>query len=280
MDSAADLIFTVHQLKGCEALTAWMDLSRRASQAKIAAASTEEKDEIWAVETYAAAVVEYLSAYIAIRERRYYEAWCQLEHAEIALRWISLNPINLEIAVLASKLATTVELWQSAFPYRIFASPGYRYKNWKCSICGLKSTPVSPCGHSVGRVYDGKLCTRLITEVDILEISIVRHPVQKYSVLAPSDSDHNFDAVDYIISVLRGPFYRWTGFWTHKRHPHDHWKDVTHEAPCPCGSQLRYSECCLLEEGVRLKHFALRVEDPMPGISNEVISGRKRQTRK
>jgi hypothetical protein len=264
------LVLAIRQAGRCEDVVIWEGFEKQAITAKADPASLD-RDGLWAVQTYAGAVCEYLSAYNEMREGRYYEGWCQLERVEIALHWIALNPIEASITAMAADLATTVELWQSIFPYRIFASPSFRYKDWKCSICGLKGTPVSPCGHTIGKVYDGELCTRTITDLEMLEISLVRHPVQKYSVMTPDDSEHDFSAVDYVLSLIPGPFHGWTGTWTHKRHDHRHFSEHAPEAPCPCESKLRYGECCLLEGGVRLRHFAMQIEGPMPEAYNEVI---------
>jgi hypothetical protein len=43
----------------------------------------------------------------------------------------------------------------------------------ECSICGQDP---EDCLHINGRVYDGKRCTRIITDADILEISLVGRP--------------------------------------------------------------------------------------------------------
>ncbi|MGH9392681.1 MAG: hypothetical protein ACRD1E_00800, partial [Terriglobales bacterium] len=155
---------------------------------------------------------------------------------------------------LIESRAELVDLWQSLFPYRFFASPGMRYKKWACSICGKQSTPIEPCGHLPNKVYAGELCYRTILEAEPLEISIVTDPVQKYSVL---QLDYDYSVVRYVLDHLDGPFHEWSGAWSFKRHDHSHFADHPSDGPCPCKSDLRYEECCLLTEGVRLPHFQM-----------------------
>lgn len=54
-------------------------------------------------------------------------------------------------------------------------SVAYVVQGSECSICGEDP---NDCAHIAGRVYDGSHCYRLITQADILEISVVRRPRQ------------------------------------------------------------------------------------------------------
>lgn len=219
-----------------------------------------------------------MTAFEQMREGDYYKAWCGLEQVELALHWIALNPTRPEIEALAADHARTVSMWQSVFPYRVFASPAFRHKAWSCSICGKKSTPVRPCGHRVGTVYGGELCVHRITDTEILEISMVRHPVQKYSVLTPSDGEHDFSAVDYVMNHLSRPFHRWFGEWGYRRHDHSRFSDVGLTEPCPCDAGLRYGECCRPKGGVRLRHFAIQVAGNTTYQEGVVSSGVKKRS--
>ena len=238
-------------------------------------APPEARNAFWSVETYAEAMATYVAAFRHLKTGKYYKGWCALEQVELTLQRILDNPRPELIGKLAVDRAETVALWQSAFPYKIFASPGFLYQDWSCTICGRKSTPIDPCGHTVGKVYAGELCAHRITKMKILEISLVRDPVQKYSVLTPEDREHDFSMVAYIVRRLDGPFHPWTGEWTYKRHPHEGFAQHGTLEPCPCGSTLRYSECCLPEPGVRLKHFAMQMAGDAPFEQGVVFSGLK-----
>ncbi|MGJ4904570.1 hypothetical protein ACQR0V_23585 [Bradyrhizobium sp. HKCCYLS2058] len=234
----------------------WRELSRNAKYLKTGPIPSEEKNRLWAIQTFADGTVLYLDAYHLMARGKFYDGWCNLEKAELAFARLIENPFLKRIGPLTKDRAQLVALWQSLFPYRHFASPGMRYKKWACSICGVQSTPVEPCGHVVGRVYAGQLCYRIIYEAEPLEVSLVTDPVQKYSVL---HLDYDYSVVQYVLDHLTSAFHLWDGEWTHKRHSHANFADRPHDGPCPCASKLRYVECCLLEEGVRLPHFQMVV---------------------
>lgn len=139
-----------------------------------------------------------------------------------------------------------------------------RLRDWACSICGKKSTPISPCGHKPGIVYAGELCIRVIKSFEALEVSIVTNPVQKYSVLFPEGLTFDYSLVEFALSKLQGPFQEWDGNWTTKRHSHEQFLGVAPTDPCPCSSHLHYAECCLPTEGVLLPHFAMTLEGNQP----------------
>lgn len=56
---------------------------------------------------------------------------------------------------------------------RIGMSPGFVVKRSECSVCGKDP---EDCEHITGRKYDGQFCHRVITEADLLEISMVDRP--------------------------------------------------------------------------------------------------------
>lgn len=58
---------------------------------------------------------------------------------------------------------------------RVGLSPGYVIRKAECCIC--HSDPGN-CNHITGREYDGEVCVRLITEADLLEVSLVGRPAQ------------------------------------------------------------------------------------------------------
>ncbi|MBY5524295.1 hypothetical protein HFO62_33825 [Rhizobium leguminosarum] len=237
-------------------LSYWRDLAKRTRTRKSITTDSDEKNRLWFIEAFTDGTKLYLEAYRQIRRGVYFKGWCTLEQAELAFARLEDNPIIPELIPLVERRADLIALWQSTFPYRYFASPGMVLKRWACSICGKHSTPVDPCGHIPNRVYAGELCYRRILDYEPREVSIVTDPVQKYSVL---QLDYDYSVVKYVQDHLTGPFHEWSGEWTHKRHPHKHFTDRPLDGLCPCNSKLRYSECCLPTDGVRLPHFQMVV---------------------
>lgn len=242
----------------------WRALETEAQAAKASTLDDGTRNRYWAVENLCQASIHFIEAFDHMKGGRHYEGWTQLERAEIALLRAADNPLLPSLEGLIHERAALVSLWQSLFPYKLFFSPGMRLKDWTCSICGKRSTPVSPCGHTVGRVYGGELCFRTITDAEFLEVSIVTDPVQKYSVCFPQGYEYDYSIVDFVLEHLAQPFAPWEGEWTYKRHDHAQFEEHAPHDPCPCSSGLRYSECCLLETGVRLPHFAMSIEGDQP----------------
>lgn len=61
---------------------------------------------------------------------------------------------------------------------RVGVSPAFVIGAAECSICALDSED-DDCFHVTGRLYDGRRCVRVITEVsEILEVSVVALPAQ------------------------------------------------------------------------------------------------------
>jgi rubredoxin len=254
--------------------TFWRELAQKARVRKSGTADAGEKNRLWFVGAYAHATELYLDAYRKMGRGEFYPSWCALENAEHAFARLEENPFVSELSVWVRRRADLVALWQSTFPYRHFISPAMIYKRWECSICGKQSTPVDPCGHIPKRVYDGVMCFRRILEAHPREMSIVTDPVQKYSVL---QLDYRYDTVQYVLDLLQGPFHPWSGEWTHKRHPHTKFTDHPHDGACPCDSKLRYAECCLPTEGVRMPHFQLEIawRPGMPSMDEKVLLPRR-----
>jgi hypothetical protein len=82
---------------------------------------------------------------------------------------------------------------------RVGLSPGYIVRAAECSICGQEP---EECHHIKGRDYDGKVCHRVITKAEMLELSLVGRP---------ANPDARIDSVGVSEAELRerfGPEFR------------------------------------------------------------------------
>jgi hypothetical protein len=57
---------------------------------------------------------------------------------------------------------------------RVGMSAGYIVQESHCSIC---LEDLEDCPHVPGRFYDGKACCRVVTQADLLEVSLVERPM-------------------------------------------------------------------------------------------------------
>jgi hypothetical protein len=268
-----------------ESLEAWDH--RIALSNKRLEESAKSKDDgaancAWFLREIATVRHDYLRAVTLLKQENYYDGWCVLERVEIGLNTICKNPFYKLDDFAIYDLANLVNTWQNIFPYHVFISPEFIIRREECSICHQSVDPWSTCSHEVGKVYCGKHCYRIVTEADLLGVSLVRDPVQKYSVARILNTDENgkqtdqfdYSQVKFVVDRIRTPFTKWTATWTKARHPHALFKNTAHDGACPCDSGKSYRDCCLNEAGVLRPHLEIRfAEDPPANLPHVQLSG-------
>lgn len=229
--------------------------------------------EIWCYEEILNIQNNYLQAFEQIKDGDYYAGWCTLERVEISVNSLERH---FDIAIgndryKVSFIKTHTERFQSLYPYKYFLSPGMLHLEKRCSICDAVVSLRNHCGHVPGEIYDGEICGRKITRAEMIESSIVTKPVQKYSVLFLTDQKgitqgdgYDYSLVNYVIRGLREPFHGWEVNRTTRRHPHNKFKSIKRNDPCPCESGKKYKACCLREDGVLRPHTEIIFEVPPP----------------
>lgn len=241
----------------------------------IKAQKVNEKDEdgakfIWCLEQIASIQEKYLDGYEKLTSGKYYDAWCVFEKCELSLGFLKPHfPLrNNEYSL--SFIHKHILQYQSLYPYKLFLSPEILEHEKKCNICEKVVVIRNPCGHEVGEIYNGEMCCRIVTKMDLLSISFVESPVQKYSVPFTKDDitgetvDHyDYSLLKYLIDkLLQSPFDSWDINWTKKYHPHEKFTGVGRNEKCPCGSGAKYKKCCLNKEGVLMPHCEFILENP------------------
>jgi len=236
----------------------------------------EQRDEsnansAWFASTVIHAYRAFCDAFDLMRSGNYYDAWCLLERIEIALDNLERNSQFADSDFKLECLRQRVEAYQSLFPYKLFFSPEMIVRRHECSICHADVTPWSDCGHEPGVVYMGQCCYRIARDVELLSISLVTNPVQKYSVIrSVSDENgneydpNNYSQVAFVVSRLTSPFDGWSAHWTQAYHPHALFPGMADDDPCPCGSGITYSNCCRKRPGVIRPHLHVEFDNPPP----------------
>lgn len=236
----------------------------------VAQNNQELAKRIWCLEQGVYSQTKYLEAFQLLRDGEYYDAWRNLESVEIAQKGLARHCQSLADMPVMKFVFSAARRFQSLYPYRLFLSPALLEKKIECSICHQRVSIRNPCGHMPGEIYDGEMCHRIINEVQILEVSVVENPVQKYSVMFLSQgeeghTDHyDYSVLEYPLQALSNPFHRWTFRKTKNRHPHRLFRHVGPTEPCPCESRLSYRECCLKHEGVLRPHIEFFFENAPP----------------
>ena len=116
--------------------------------------------------------------------------------------------------------------------------------------------------------------------MEFLGLSMVENPVQKYSVLFPTNEDTgkqedrmNYSVVNFVIERLHSPLDPWSYVKTYKRYTRAELSDHPLESPCPCKSKKKYIECCYLKGFVDVPHIELDFEKLPPKELPNFIQG-------
>lgn len=238
---------------------------------KIAQKSNNEDlaNKLWFLNVFAENRVGYLKCWDKMVSGDFKEAWCQFEIIEHGIDRLRRNLFLEGYGPLLEATAYNISQWQELFPYNLFMSPEFLIKSRKCSICSTPRSPWTDCGHETLKVYMGEMCFDQITDVEILSMSLVTNPVQKYSILeAQSDNKSNsidyekFKAVVFARTTLPSPFAPFEVLKTTRLNPHDQFPKLKEGDLCLCQSGRAYGECCQLNEGIRLPHIQLIIGTP------------------
>jgi hypothetical protein len=206
----------------------------------------------------------FIQAFHNIKSQNYREAWEELEKCEIKYGFISNNAT--EDLLNSSKLEfikDKVPKLQSLYPYCMFISPGFKVGYYTCSICDHKVRPRSRCEHKKGKVYNGEVCLHVVHDIEMLEISIVTKPVQKYSVMH-DDSTLDFTLLNSLFKYLNNAFEYWDLDRTTRKFPIDRFGSVAESENCPCQSEKTFQDCCIEKEEIEIPHIDFMFSKSLP----------------
>ena len=198
--------------------------------------------------------IRYIVAFDNIKSKKYRNAWNDLEHCEIYADSIERNSDSkFFIESRCHFIRNQVSKWQSLYPYCVFASPGFKIGYYTCSICNHKIRPRSRCSHVKGKIYSGELCVHVAHDMEMLEVSIVTKPVQKYSVVH-NDETLDFSLISYLSDFLDNAFENWEAHWTRKSFLIERFSQVDPGSDCPCKSGKKFKGCCINEKEICIPH--------------------------
>ena len=218
-------------------------------------------NQLWCLKSIFTIQNKYVESFLKMKNEEYYTAWCLLE--EIERIYNSLRSIYYTESdkFFINFIYNYTKKFQKFFPYYLFLSPELLVKKYSCNICGKTYTFKKNCEHEVGKLYYGRMCGKVIEDCEIISVSLVKNPVQKYSVLFLEDGDqYNYDLIKSHIANLDSPFHRWDLEICEKLESHSSFKDIDKKDNCPCGSRKSYENCCLKKEGVVRPHFKVNYE--------------------
>ena len=135
-----------------------------------------EANLVYCIENSLLAIAYELQMLVHLKEDKMSEAWNNLVRAQVIYGTvISNSPFQSEEN---DNYLNRLEQYEKLlFPNLYFQSVGGIIKESHCSICNQKS---GKCDHIKGKLYKGELCTRVITDIQLEEVSLVENPANKH----------------------------------------------------------------------------------------------------
>jgi hypothetical protein len=240
--------------------------------ASVISGDQETAKLFWHAQGIAQAQLSFEKSFGLMKEYKYYEAWCELERCELTVASLQQHfAVAPEDSHRIGYIQTMVERWQAIYPYKIFFSPEILKKRVECSTCGARVSLRNPCGHEKGEIYDGEECHHRVVECELLSISAVTNPVQKYSVGFLSSEDgsgsrdhYNYAIVKFAIDRLASPYHGWLQEDQARTIPIASVAHLPADSNCPCGSGSVFGGCCATKPEVIVSHcqFVFFVQPP------------------
>jgi hypothetical protein len=137
-----------------------------------------EANLIYCIDNSLLAVQYELQMLVNIKEDKMREAWGNLVNAQVIYGTVLRNyPFELETT---NGYVERLEMYEKLlFPKMFFSSVGGIIKKSNCSIC---KESYGKCNHIKGRLYNGELCVREISEMELEEVSLVDVPANKHCI--------------------------------------------------------------------------------------------------
>ncbi|MCL2097899.1 MAG: hypothetical protein FWH23_03975 [Bacteroidales bacterium] len=151
-----------------------------------------EANLVYCIEQSLQAVQYELQMLVNIKEDKMSEAWGNLVNAQVVYGTVIRN-YPFEFEADNGYIARLEEYEKLLFPKMFFSSVGGIIKKSHCSICNEN---YNKCNHIKGKLYNGELCTRVITEMELEEASLVDTPANKHCRILTIT--HNGKAVDIL----------------------------------------------------------------------------------
>lgn len=135
-----------------------------------------EANLIYCFERLAMIIQSELKMLVCLKEDEMAQAWDTLVDCQVNLGTIMRN-YPFESDHLEHYLKRLDSYEKTLFPKMVFHSVGGFVKKSHCSIC---KADYGDCDHIKGKFYNGEMCSRHITEMELEEVSMVENPANKH----------------------------------------------------------------------------------------------------
>lgn len=219
----------------------------------------DKSNYLWCLRQIYIIQKHYVNAIKKLKEGLYEEAWNTFDAADIALSFLE---DNFDVSLQDDKyylmfISKMIKEYQKLFPYKYFFSRECIIKAEKCSICDKPISLRHPCGHKVGKLYMGELCTRIVTDFEFVAISIVTDPFDKYAILKLQEQEYNYGMLENLMKEIDSPFDEFQIETVKVLKPE--YKNIGRNEKCPCGSNKKYKKCHLGTKDELMDHHKIQL---------------------
>jgi hypothetical protein len=176
---------------------------KKLHEESIKSGNEKEANEFWLCIQVYEINRNFLLAFENLKSEEYYKAWREFDRIEHIIGTVE-NNFPLDDLVNVEFIKQIVPNYMALFPYKLFLSRETIIMKSKCSICGQEIKIRNRCKHRVGKLYSGKICSR-IEEVKIIGASLVENPVDRCSVVN-LEEDYDFSCLRSLVNELETPF--------------------------------------------------------------------------
>lgn len=165
------------QKEEIEALQAYRENLLNLKKKYVESGLENEANLVYCLEKSLESVQFELQMLVNIKEDKMSEAWDNLIDAQLTYGTVLRNPLQGFKTANDNYIAKLDTYEKLLFPEMAFFSVGGVVKKCLCSIC---NDNYAKCNHIKGKLYNGELCTREISEMTVEEISFVETPANKH----------------------------------------------------------------------------------------------------
>lgn len=213
----------------------------------------------------------YISAINSLKNQKYEDAWCSLDHVDIELSYLEAN---FDIAQNDDKyhmefIGRMIKEYQKLFPYCHFFSRECVIKAEKCSICGKPISLRNRCGHKAGKLYMGELCLREVVDIEFKALCIVTDPFDKYTYVQIPDQEYEYGMLEALMAEIDDPYDEFYIETVKVLKPE--YKNIGRNALCPCGSGKKYKKCHLGTKAELMDYHKVHISKPQLRSKNRFV---------
>lgn len=202
-------------------------------------------------------------------QKKYLDMFCDLKHGDYENAWQIMDDIDITIGYLRVNFGdginqyslplinNMIKNYEVVYPNYIFMSRESVIKEEKCSICGKVASLRGGCKHIPGKLYMGELCLREVTDLEIIGMALVKHPLDKYAIMKVEGQEYNYGILDELMKKIESPFIPWHVDQVERKKPE--YLHIGRNDRCPCGSGKKYKKCCINTAREHETHYKITI---------------------